>query len=577
MRRLSIIDLKTGHQPIFNENKTVCLICNGEIYNYRQLRNDLEAQGHQFSTNSDVETIVHLYEELGEDFVHRLRGMFGLAIYDRSRDYLILARDRIGIKPLYYTYQKGGLFFGSEIKAILKHPDIGRDFSIEALSDYLTYLYIPAPETIFKDIYKLPSAHILTFKDGNLAVRQYWELNYKNNGVYPQDYYLEKLKYLLKESVAMHLVSDVPLGAFLSGGMDSSTIVALMSEIISEPVKTFSVGFDTSDFNELRYARLVAKKFNTEHYEISLKPAIIDILPKLVKHLDEPFADSSIIPTFLICEFARRKVTVCLAGDGGDELFAGYGWTRRQKFIDDFNRLPALLRSCLRGALLGKDYSPDLKSSAWEKLKRFVYDSGLSLENSFLRRKTCFSEEMKKSLFKEEFYRQAENYSSISKILPFFNNNFTRLEKLLFLDTKAYLPDDGLLKVDIMSMLNSLEVRVPFLDYKVVEFAATIPIEYKIRGFESKYIVKKMMKYTLPAEVLRQRKLGFTIPLNSWFRGELKDYAKNLLLDNKTKSARFFKPDFIEWLIGQHANGRQDFGPQIFSLLVLEIWLKNSD
>jgi asparagine synthase (glutamine-hydrolysing) len=576
MRRLSIIDLKTGHQPIFNENKTVCLVCNGEIYNYRELRKELEAQGHQFSSNCDVEVIIHLYEEFGEDFVHRLRGMFGLAIYDISKDSLILIRDRIGIKPLYYTYQNGKFIFASEIKAILRHPDVGMEISTQALSDYLTYLYIPGPGTIFEDIYKLPPAHILTFKAGNLSMRQYWELDYKKNRIRSQEYYIEGLRDLLIESVRMHLVSDVPLGAFLSGGIDSSTIVALMSEIMKEPVRTFSVGFDVAGFNELKHARLIADKFSTEHYEISLKPDIIDILPRLVGQLDEPFADSSIIPTFLICEFARQKVKVCLAGDGGDELFAGYGWTRRQKFINDFNRLPRLLRTGLKLVMLGKDYSPDLKNSVLDKIKRFIYDSGLSLENSFMRRKTCFSEELKMAMLKGEFYSQLKGYKSFAKILPYFNNDFSGMEKLLFFDTKSFLPDDGLLKVDTMSMLNSFEVRVPFLDHKVVEFAATIPFKYKIRGSESKYIVKKMMKHTLPTEVLRQRKLGFTIPLNSWFRDGLRGYAEKLLLDPGAKIHSFFNHGIVRWLINEHIASRQDFGPQIFSLLVLELWLSRT-
>lgn len=577
MRRLSIIDVKGGQQPIYNEDKSLCVVCNGEIYNYQELRQDLLRQGHVFSTHSDVEVIIHLYEEYGQHCVDKLRGMFAFAIYDNKSEALLLARDRLGIKPLYYTYQNGTFLFASELKAILKYPGLERKISNEALSDYLTFLYIPAPETIFENINKLPPAHILTFNNKGIVLKQYWEINYHKDKEQKEEYYVEKMEDLLKETVKMHLMSEVPLGAFLSGGVDSSAIVALISEISNERVKTFSVGFDVPDFNELEYARLVAKRFGTEHHEINLKPDILALLPKLVEYCDEPFADSSIIPTYLISQFARERVTVCLAGDGGDELFAGYGWTRRQKFIQDYNRLPALLRNNLKSIFLGKDYSPDRKNRIFDKLGRFMHDAGLPVEQSFMRRKTCFSELMKKSLFKEQIFNQLHNYDSKSKILPYFKKDVAdnALEKLLYLDTKMYLPDDCLCKVDRMSMMNSLEVRVPLLDHKVVEFAASIPFKYKMKGMVSKYILKQAMKNLLPLQILRQRKLGFTVPLNSWFRQSLKGYTQGLLLSADARLNNYFRQDFIRWLIKEHNEGRQDFGPQIFALAVLELWLQH--
>ena len=579
MRRLSIIDVKGGHQPIYNEEKTVCIVCNGEIYNYVELRKDLEKRGHNFYTHSDVEVIVHLYEEDPDNFENRLRGMFAIAIYDLNKEKLILARDRLGIKPLYYTYQNGIFLFASELKAILKYPDLKKELSFEALSDYLTFLYIPAPETIFKCIYKLPPAHKLVLSKKEVSLKQYWEVNYKKEKEEDEQYYAEKFKGLLKESVRMHLMSEVPLGAFLSGGMDSSTIVALMAQIMDKPVKTFSVGFDVLGFNELNYAKLVSKRFNTEHSEINLSCDIVNILPKLVRQLDEPFADSSAIPTYLISEFAKRKVTVCLSGDGGDELFAGYDWTRRQKFIKDFNFIPEILKKVLKSALHDKNYTPDRKNTVIRKLKRFVYDANAPLEYSFMRRITCFSEEMKKGLFKESIYNELRNYKSLFKILPFITNLEidNDLEKLLFVDTKLFLPDDGLCKVDRMSMAHSLEVRVPLLDHKLVEFVASMPIKFKMRGLVSKYIFKKSMQDLLPRAITKQRKLGFTMPVNNWFRHRLKDYACDLLLSENSSLKQFFNIEVIERLIKEHIEGRQSFGYQIYALIVFEQWLRENN
>ncbi|MBI4707540.1 MAG: asparagine synthase (glutamine-hydrolyzing) [Candidatus Omnitrophica bacterium] len=576
MRRLSIIDVKGGHQPIYNERKNVCVICNGEIYNYIELKERLMKSGHIFKTSSDVEVIVHLYEDKGEDFVDDLRGMFAIAIYDLDKKRLILARDRLGIKPLYY-YSKNGVFlFGSEIKAIKQYPGVQTGISLTAVSDYLTYLYIPGPDTIFEDIYKLPPACLLIFEKDKINIKKYWEISYKKREKQYESYYIENLSSLLKETIKMHLMSEVPLGAFLSGGMDSSAIVALMSEVSGQAIKTFSVGFNTRGFDELKYARLVAKKFGTEHHEINLEPDIIKLLPDLVGHFDEPFADSSLIPTYLISGFARKEVTVCLSGDGGDELFAGYDWTRRQKFINDYRRIPRVVRQAMKHVLLSRDYQPDRRNRILNKIERFVYDSELSLEDSFLRRRTCFSEALKTRLFQEEIVGPLGNYQSASKLSGLFSGVSidNDIERLLFVDTKSYLPDDCLCKVDMMSMKNSLEVRVPFLDHKVVEFVSSIPLEFKLKGRISKYILKKALKEELPAQVLRQRKLGFTMPLNNWFRFQLKNNAKEMLLANDCQSRRFFSVSFVEWMLKDHFDNKQDFGAQIFALLVFELWLR---
>lgn len=577
MRRLSIIDIKGGHQPIYNESKTVCAICNGEIYNYRELRKELEGRGHRFYTNSDVEVIVHLYEENPEGFVLKLRGMFSFGVYDLQKDTLFLVRDRLGIKPLFYTSQNGVFLFASELKALLTYPGLKKETSYEALSDYLTYLYIPSPATIFKGIYKLPPAYILTFRNGEVSLKQYWELDYGKGKDEGEEYYLKALLEELRESIKLHLMSEVPLGAFLSGGMDSSVIVALMSQVTNERIKTFSVGFDVSGFNELKFAKIIAERFNTEHHEINLNCDIVSLLPKIVSYFDEPFADSSAIPTYLISEFARRKVTVCLSGDGGDELFAGYSWTRRQKFIEDYNRLPSALRAATRRMLLRKDYIPDSKNKLFDKVKRFMFDADSSLERSFMRRKTCFSEAMKMGLLKKPVYSKMGEHRSISRLQAYLQNADADndIEKLLFLDTKMYLPDDGLCKVDRMSMFNSLEVRVPFLDHKVVECAASIPMKYKLRGRSSKYLLKKAMKGVLPEEILKQRKLGFTIPLNSWFRDKLQNFTKEILKDGCCLS-EIANLEYIRWIVNEHVSGRQDFGSQIYALIVLELWLKSA-
>jgi asparagine synthase (glutamine-hydrolysing) len=576
MRRLSIIDVERGHQPIFNEDRSVCVVCNGEIYNYTELRDLLEKRGHIFRSKSDVEVITHLYEEKGDDFVADLRGMFAIAIYDLNKKELILARDRLGIKPLYYTLQHGEFLFASELKALLKYPDLDKTISYKALSDYLTLLYVPSPETIFENIYKLPPAYILKFRDGDVNLRQYWELDYSKHRERKSEYYVESLSALLNESVKMHLMSEVPLGAFLSGGLDSSTIVALMSCCSSTPVKTFSVGFGVAGFNELKYANLVAEKFNTEHHEINISPEVISLLPNVVRHFDEPFADSSAVPTYLISEFARRQVTVCLAGDGGDELFAGYGWTRRQKFIEDYRRLPRSLRMIIERTLVNKDYFSDRSNRNFDKFRRFLFDAAMPIEKSFMRRKSCFTETMKRSLLKDNILKKIDNYDSVSQILPYFSNNIeNNIEKLLFLDTKMYLPDDCLCKVDRMSMFHSLEVRVPFLDHKIVEFVSSLPFSCKMRGISSKYLLKRVMEKDLPRQILKQRKLGFTMPLNRWFRDDLSNYAKQLL-NNGCKLSGFINIGYVKWLIKEHNDNNQDFGSQIYALVVLELWLESN-
>lgn len=579
IRRLSIIDVLGGHQPIHNEENSIVVICNGEIYNYIELKDRLVKQGHIFKTNSDVEVIVHLYEDKGEDFVDELRGMFAVAIYDLNKKKLVLARDRLGIKPLFYYFKNGLFLFGSEIKAIKQYPGMQNHVSLTAVSDYLTYLYVPGPDTIFEDIYKLPPACLLIFEKDKINIKQYWELDYRKNKRQDEAYYVENLRSLLTETIRMHLMSEVPLGAFLSGGMDSSAIVALMSEVSGQAIKTFSVGFNAKGFDELEYARLVAKEFGTEHHEINLDPDIIKLLPALVAHFDEPFADSSLIPTYLISEFARKKVTVCLSGDGGDELFAGYSWTRRQKFINDYKNLPRIAREIIKRILLSQDYQPDRRNTLLDKIARFVYDSELSLEDSFLRRRTCFSQKMKSSLFTENILGSLGSYQSASRILGLFSKNFidNDIEKLLFVDTKTYLPDDCLCKVDMMSMKNSLEVRVPFLDHKVVEFVSSIPLEFKLKGRISKYVLKKTLKGVLPQQILKQRKLGFTIPLNSWFRSQLKNNAKEILLANDSNSRSFFSMPFVEWMLKEHFENRQDFGAQIFALLVFKLWLRKQE
>lgn len=574
MRRLSIIDLEGGHQPLSNEDGKIWTVFNGEIYNFLELRKELIQKGHRFKTRSDTETVVHLYEEEGEAFVKRLRGMFALAIWDDRSQKLLLYRDRVGIKPLHYWIGNGTILFASEIKALLEYPEVGQELSVSALSDYLSFLYIPTPKTIYREIFKLPAGHYLRYEAGAAQIFPYWDFSYRETHRLREAEWAERLREKLRETIRTHLVSDVPLGAFLSGGTDSSTVVAWMSRETNQPVRTYSIGFRDDQLNELDYAGEVARHFETSHHEKIVEVNAFELLPKIISGFDEPFADSSAIPTYLVSEFARQEVKVALSGDGGDELFAGYLWTRKEAWLERYRRAPLALRNRIESLILKEGYQPLRETSAWSLLQRFFFDARLHPSESFSRRSMSFQPWMKADLFQPWVRGELGGEESLKLVRSYFERSAaqTVMEKLLYLDSKIYLPDDLLTKVDRMSMAHSLEVRVPLLDHELIELVAAIPFSLKLKGRTTKHILKQTMKGLLPPRVLKQRKQGFSIPIQRWFREELADFSEQLLLQEKSASRRFFRAEYLKWLLDEHRHGRQRFGTQLYALVVFELW-----
>ena len=573
MRRLSIIDIAGGHQPISNEDGTVWVVFNGEIYNYRELRPNLEARGHRFATNSDTETIVHLYEEYGPDFVHHLRGMFAIALWDKARETLVLVRDRLGIKPLYYAALSDRLVFGSELKALLA-DGVSREIDRQALNDYLAYNYVPGPRTIFSAVKKLQPGHRLIARRGHVTVESYWRpepaAESTRGRTEPVAYYVERLTELLKESVRYRLIADVPLGVFLSGGLDSSTIVAIMREVSSDPIKTFSIGFESQSFNELPYARLVARHFETEHHELVVRPDAIDLVPKLVHFFDEPFADSSAIPSYYLAELARQHVTVALGGDGGDEVFAGYETYAAYKMASYYRGLSPRLTGMIP-SLVARLPVSHKKISFDYKAKRFVQSALLPPERAHYAWKEIFSAEMKDDLY-------AGGYADLEDPYEAFARQFAdcqdapMLSRLQYVDQRVYLPDDILVKVDRTSMAHSLEARVPLIDHKLVEFAATIPPELQLRGLRKKYLLKRAMAHRLPGQILNRKKGGFNVPVAAWFRHDLHDYVRDVLSEKRLREQGFFSPTYVHQMIRDHADLKADYSRNLWGLLIFALW-----
>jgi asparagine synthase (glutamine-hydrolysing) len=571
MRRLSIIDLFTGRQPISNEDGMVWIVFNGEIYNYRELRDDLIRRGHTFKTNTDTETIIHLYEEEGEACVTRLRGMFAFAIYDKRNRKLFIARDRVGVKPLHYALAGNRLVFGSEIKSLLQHPLVPRAVNLEAISDFLSFSYVPDPHTAFRGIRKLPPGHTLTFKDGFLVTRCYWDFNYPEQEpdvkVESEEYYIERLRELIAESVRMRLMSDVPLGAFLSGGIDSSAVVAMMARAMNRPVKTFSIGFTESSHDELHYARIAARHFNTDHHEFIVTPDVCRVVEEIVWHHDEPFADMSSVPTYIVSKMAREHVTVVLSGDGGDELFAGYERYLIDRQRQRFERVPGFFRRNLM-----------LRASRW--LPRHVYgknylrnvalDPGARYIDSI----SCFDEDKKQLLLSNEFRRTLARYNATDRFIKLFAapGSPERLDHLLYLDSKTYLPGDIMTKVDRMSMAHSIEAREPLLDHKLIEFAQQIPALFKLRGSQTKSILKKAMRGIIPDEIIHRPKQGFGVPMQKWFKEDLREMVMDTLTDSRTRQRGYFDQRVVGAILREHLSGRRDNSRHLWSLLMLELW-----
>jgi asparagine synthase (glutamine-hydrolysing) len=567
MRRLSIIDLSTGHQPIHNEDRTVFVVFNGEIYNYRELRDSLEAAGHRFYTSSDTETIVHGYEQWGENVFSRLRGMFGIALWDTRTRTLLVGRDRAGIKPLYYGEAGGRLFFGSEAKCLLANPEIDRDLDPAALDHFLAFLYTPRDRAIFRGMRKLLPGHYLKLRDGRVTVERYWQLPVGETFDGSEADALDRLETTIGDAVRSHMVSDVPLGAFLSGGIDSSVVVALMARASDRPVKTFSIGFDEARFNELPHARKVAQHLGTEHHEFVVRPDALGILDRLIWHFDEPFADSSAIPTWYVSEMARRHVTVVLSGDGGDELFGGYDRYLPHPRVSSFDRLaPGVGRA--------------VAAAAWRALphgargKNFLRHIARGTQGRYLDSVTFYHADERRELLSPELRRSLGAWDAEA----YFSGPFARLSHLpwpaqmMAFDFETYLPDDCLTKVDRMSMAHSIESRVPLLDHQVVELAASLPPSMKIRGDRRKHLLKELAFRLVPRELLDRPKQGFGVPIGHWFRGSLRDTFGDILGSPLTRQRGYFNYEFVDRVLEEHLAGRRDHSRRLWQLLVFELW-----
>ncbi len=569
MRRLSIIDLVGGHQPISGEDGTVTIVFNGEIYNFRDLQRQLETRGHTFRTRSDTEAIVHLYEEYGASCVDHLNGMFAFAIWDDRNRKLFIARDRTGEKPLYYTVTPTGAFvFGSEIKALLEHPDVERETNLDALDAYFTLGYVPDPLSIFRDIHKLPPGHHLTFADGRVSVQQYWDFTFEPASSRREEDYLDELRALLDEAVRLRLISDVPLGAFLSGGIDSSTVVGLMARHMDQPVKTFSIGFHEDSYNELKYARLTAKKFGTDHHEFFVTPDIWEIVEELAWHFDEPFADSSAIPTYMVSKLAREHVTVVLSGDGGDELFAGYTRYLVEQQRSGFANLPAFMRKGIMQPL-----SRRLPHGA--RGRNYLHNISLDPLDRYLDSVSIFTGLNKQLLYSEDFRRRLGGDGFIAARFRDYGMKVKTgepLDRLLYIDSKTYLPGDILTKVDRMSMAGSLEARVPLLDHKVIDFVTRIPASMKLTGHETKHLFKRAIKDLVPEEILNRPKQGFGVPIQEWINQQLRDRLRDTLREPRTRQRGYVEPAYLDVLLDEHERGRRDHSMALWALLMLELW-----
>jgi asparagine synthase (glutamine-hydrolysing) len=571
MRRLSIIDLFTGHQPISNEDGSIWIVFNGEIYNFRELRDEMVSRGHTFQTGSDTEVIVHLYEDDGEACVERLRGMFAFAIWDSRARKLFIARDRVGIKPLHYWHAGDTIIFASEIKSILQHPKVTREVNSEAISDFLSFNYVPDPATAFRGIHKLPPGHTLTFKDSRLTVQSYWDFNYAGAAAdereYDESYYVERVRELITESVKLRLISDVPLGAFLSGGIDSSTIVATMARLMDRPVKTFSIGFSESSFDELDYARATARHLGTDHHEFIVTPDVCNLVEEIIWHHDEPFADVSSIPTYIVSRMAREHVTVVLSGDGGDELFAGYERYLVDRDSEVFERIPGFIR---RNVLMAA--SRRLPRSAYGK--NFLRHIALAPDARYIDSISYFNDTNKEDLLSQDFRRALGAYNSDEAFYRFYDapSSKERIDRLLYLDSKTYLPGDILTKVDRMSMAHSIEARVPLLDHKLIEFVQTIPASLKLRGRVTKHILKRAVRGIIPDEIIDRPKQGFDVPIKKWLNNELRDLLDDTLADSRTRQRGYFNQNAVERILDEHRRGRRDNSRHLWGLLTLELW-----
>jgi asparagine synthase (glutamine-hydrolysing) len=576
-RRLSIIDLAGGHQPIYNEDETVAVVFNGEIYNFVDLIPELQALGHRFRTRSDTEVIVHAWEEWGEACVTRFRGMFAFALWDAPRRTLFLARDRLGIKPLFHARLADGTFiFGSEIKALLCHPDLPRSIDPRGVEDFFAFGYVPEPRTILDGVAKLPPAHTLTVTPEGERLACYWQLRFEDDRALDEGEAMEELIARLREAVRIRLIAEVPLGAFLSGGVDSSAVVALMAGLSDKPVTTCSISFGDAEYNEAAFARQVAERYATDHHEHRVEPDAFGLVDRLAGLYDEPFADSSALPTYHVCELARRYVTVALSGDGGDENLAGY---RRYRWDRDENRLRAVLPQGIRGPLFGllgrlypkADWAPKVlrakatfQSLARTPLEGYAHSVGI------------LADDLRQRLFTPTLHAQLGGYRAVDSFREHFDAAPTDdpLSRIQYLDLKTYLVGDILTKVDRASMAHALEVRVPILDHLVVEWLATVPSRLKLKGRQGKYLFKKALEPLVPHDVLYRPKMGFTVPIEKWFRNELRGEVEATLLGDRLAASGYFEPQFLARVVREHTRGIRNFTPLIWSLIMFDAFLR---
>jgi asparagine synthase (glutamine-hydrolysing) len=576
-RRLAIIDLATGNQPMDNEDGSVRIVFNGEIYNYQDLRHRLEGSGHTFRTHTDTETIVHLYEDLGLDCFEHLNGMFAIAIWDSLRNRLVLARDRLGKKPLYYTVQNGRLLFASELKSLLQVPGIQKQMDPGAVDLYLTYQYIPHPHSIYQGIHKLPPGHFAVFENGQVKVESFWKVDWSKEISIDQATASQKLKELLLDSVRIRLRSDVPLGAFLSGGIDSSLVVAIAQQQLQTPIRTFSIGFSESDFDETRYAKMVADHVGTKHERFEVNASGMDIVDRLVDQYDEPFSDSSAVPTWYLCELTRQHVTVALSGDGGDELFGGY---ERYRALEWSGRLQSWLPvSWLNQSWLIKRL-PDsnARRSLLRRVRRFCEALGQPPVERYMNWIQIFGEASRLDLYQESFIQQLPDRNPVDFLRSAWNKAGKRdlLSCASVADLQTYMPCDLMTKVDIASMAHSLEARQPMLDYRLVEWAASLPSHLKLKGTRGKKLLMDTYQDLLPNEIWHRPKMGFGVPIAKWFRTSLRDRTMDALLGADARCHAIFRPEAIRALVEEHMSGKGNQAYRLWNLLMLELWMRKA-
>lgn len=578
-RRLSIIDLGGGHQPLSNEDQSVWVAFNGEIYNYRELRSQLIAAGHTFHTDTDTEVIVHLYETYGDRCVEHLRGMFAFALWDDRKQRLLLARDRIGQKPLFYRCESDRLLFASELKAILQVPGVPREVDETAIDSYLTYQYVPYPSCILRGFNKLPPAHLATYENGQLNVSRYWQPPYEPEPgeSLPElsvDEWKRQLRETLTESVRLRMRSDVPIGSFLSGGVDSTIISGLMQSLSDHPIHTFSIGFPVKEFDEREYAREAAAHLGTDHHEYMVEPSALEMLPKLIWHYDEPFSDSSAIPTMSLSEVTRKIVTVALSGDGGDELFAGYPRYRAVDLASRADWFPPSVRSIFAAELWQRIPTSTRQKSFGRRLKRFVAALGQTPERRYLRWIGIFDRESRSSLYTSTFRNSLRSFDFADFLLTAYAHCPSRdfLTRTTCADVLTYLPCDILTKVDIASMCYSLEARSPFLDHHVAELAARMPIELKYRNGLGKRILIETFADLIPESIQKRSKMGFGVPIDHWFRNELKSLVQDTLLCERCYERGYFRPEELNRLVTEHLSNRWDHSYRLWNLICLEHW-----